>query len=119
MRKNRTVLKKVCEAIDNKKGEDVSILDVSRISSFADFLVICQGYNAKQNQTICDEIVVKLKKEAGLTPSHIEGYTHAEWILIDYLNFIVHIFSARARDYYKLERLWSDGVEVKRKVLSA
>lgn len=108
----RAVLKKVCQAIESKKGEEIAILDISQVSSFTDFFIICQGGNPKQNQAICDEIRAKLKKEAHLVPSHMEGYQEAEWILVDYLNFVVHIFSIGARRFYALERLWSDGVSI-------
>lgn len=119
MNQTKRVLTKVYRAIDAKKGEEVVILDVSKVSSFTDFFVICQGSNLKQNQAICDEIELKLKKEEHLTPNHIEGYREAEWILLDYLNFVVHIFSPQARQFYKLEKLWSDGHEVEPRALSA
>ena len=119
MKQTEAILNKVCEAIEGKKGDDITILDVSRISSFTDFFVICQGDNNKQNQAICDKIVEKLKKEEHRFPTHIEGYQHAEWILMDYLDVVVHIFSAQTRQSYKLEKLWSDGIEIKPKVLTA
>lgn len=110
---HQTVLRKVCEAIEGKKGDNVTILDVSTISTFADFFVICHGHNNKQNQAICDEILSTLKKDEHRTPTHVEGYQFAEWILMDYLDIVVHIFSARTRAFYNLEKLWSDGVEIK------
>ena len=119
MKKTKTVLRKVCEAIESKKGDEVTILDVSKISSFTDFFVICHGQNDKQNQAICDEIMEKLKKEKHRFPVHVEGYRHAQWILMDYLDFVVHILSPRTRLSYKLESLWGDGVEVKPKALTA
>ena len=119
MKTNMTVLKKVCEAIEGKQGGSLAIFDVSKISGFTDFFVICNGRNGKQNQAICDEITTKLKKEARLSPRQIEGYHHADWILIDYLDFVIHIFSVKAREFYRLESLWSDAVEVKPKALSA
>jgi len=119
MNETKALLKKVFEAIDAKKGERILILDISKISSFADFFVICHGHNIRQNQAISDEIRERLKKEDGITPAHVEGYQSAEWILMDYLNCIVHIFSPEAREFYKLERLWNDGEEVKPKVVTA
>ena len=119
MKKMKKVLKKIYTEIDDKKGEEVLILDVSRISSFTDYFVICHGHNRKQNQTICGGIQEKLKKEEKLPASHIEGYREAEWILMDYLDFVVHIFSPQARQFYKLEKLWSDGIEVKPRALTA
>lgn len=119
MNKTQAALKKVCEIVDDKKGEDVLVLDVSRISSFTDFFVICHGFNERQNQAICDSVLERLKKEDGITPSHVEGYNQAEWILIDYLDFVVHIFSLKARQFYKLEKLWSDALELAPKALRA
>ncbi|UCF36198.1 MAG: ribosome silencing factor [Acidobacteriota bacterium] len=117
--KERNTIKKVYESIEEKKGDAVLILDISRISSFADFFILCQGYNQRQNQAICDEIRERLKKEDNLSPSHVEGYETAEWILLDYLSFVVHIFSPEAREFYKIERLWNDGEAVAPEALSA
>jgi ribosome-associated protein len=106
-------LRKICEAIEDKKGDNVTVLDVSRISTFTDLLVICHGHNDKQNQAICDEILSRMKKDEHRTPTHVEGYQFAEWILMDYSDIVVHVFSAETRALYNLEQLWSDGVEVK------
>ncbi len=119
MKKTKTLLKKVCEAIESKKGDEVTILDVSKIASFTDFFVICHGHNSRQNQAICDEILERLKKEKHRSPTHVEGYQHADWILMDYLDFVVHILSPRTRQSYNLEKLWGDGVQVKPKALTA
>ena len=109
---NQTILFKVCEAIQGKKGDNITIVDVSKISTFADFFVICHGHNDKQNQAICDEILSRLKEDVHQTPTHVEGYQHAEWILMDYLDIVIHIFSDQTRSLYNLESLWSDGVVV-------
>jgi len=93
------------EAALTKKADDISILDLQAVASFTNFFVICHGASARQNQAISDEVARRLKQE-GIRPVSIEGYQHAEWILMDYGDFIVHIFSRRARDYYDLERLW-------------
>ncbi len=119
MNTTEAILKKVCKTIDDKKGEETLVLDVSKVSSFTDYFVICHGYNERQNQAICDGIVEQLKKEDNMRPSHIEGYQQAEWILIDYLDFVVHVFSVRSRQFYKLEKLWSDGVELHPEALGA
>lgn len=118
MERNK-LLRKMFEVIDEKKGDDLLILDVSRISSFTDYFLLCHGYNQRQNQAICDGIRDRLKHEEGVSPNHIEGYDSADWILMDYVSCVVHIFSPEARDFYKLERLWSDGVEIEPEVLSA
>jgi ribosome-associated protein len=82
------------------------VLDLTGITSFADFFVICTGANQRQIQAISDEVGVQLKHQAGELPISIEGYTQAEWILVDYGDLLIHIFSPKAREYYDLERLW-------------
>ena len=119
MSKTKSILARVCNAIGQKKGEEVNIIDGRAVSSFTDFFVICQGKNRKQNQAICDEIVDVLKRENRLSPLHIEGYDHAEWILIDYIDLVVHVFSNETRNFYKIEKLWSDGIKVEPQALSA
>lgn len=92
-------------AAESKKAGDIRVLDLRGVASFTDFFVLCTAYNPRQSQAISDEIVAQLKKR-GETPLSIEGYEHAEWILADYGDYIVHIFSEQARTYYDLERLW-------------
>jgi ribosome-associated protein len=92
-------------AAQSKKAQDVAVLDLRGITSLADHFVICTGTNSRQNQAICDEIHLKVK-EVGELPNSLEGYNNAEWILMDYGDFIVHIFLDRARNFYDLERLW-------------
>jgi len=82
------------------------VLDLTGITSFADFFVICTGANQRQIQAISDEVGVQLKHQTGELPISIEGYTQAEWILVDYGDLLIHIFSPKAREYYDLERLW-------------
>ena len=93
------------EAALAKKAEDISVLNLEEVATFTCFFVICSGLNPRQNQAISDEIEKQLKQE-GVRASNVEGYQQAEWILMDYGDFIVHIFSPRARNYYDLERLW-------------
>jgi ribosome-associated protein len=101
-------LRRAIQAAQDKKALDLTLLDVRGIASFTDNFVICSGTSAPQNQAISDEIQLKLKDE-GRAPSHIEGYRQAEWILMDYSDFVVHIFSPKTRAFYNLERLWRDG----------
>jgi len=84
---------------------DLSVLDLERTCSFTSYFLICSGTSVRHAQAICDAIEEQLKK-AGWTPAHVEGYTQAEWILMDYLSFVVHIFLERTRHFYDLERLW-------------
>jgi ribosome-associated protein len=97
-------------AAESKKALDIRALDLREITSFADFFVICSATNPRQSQAISDEIGKQLA-ETGELPVSIEGYSTAEWILMDYGDFIVHIFSESARSYYDLERLWRHAKE--------
>ena len=101
------ILKIAAEAADDKMAHDVAALDISAIASFASWFLICTGDSSRQIQAIADEIEAKLK-EVGVRPAHIEGYSNAEWVLLDYSDLVVHIFSKTARAYYDLERLWRD-----------
>ena len=99
-------------AVENKKGEDLTILEMDRNSgSFTDYFVVCTGTNPRQIQAISDEVEGRLSK-AGVRPNSIEGYTGAEWVLLDYVDFVVHVFSARARKFYDLERLWKSAIKL-------
>src|SRR5713226_332784 len=93
-------------AVESKKGEDIVILEMDKASgAFTDYFVVCTGTNPRQVQAISDEITRTLGP-AGVRPNNIEGYNQAEWVLLDYVDFVVHIFSERARKFYDLERLW-------------
>jgi ribosome-associated protein len=92
----------------DKKARDVVVIDLEGICSFSDFFIICSGSSNRQTQSIADNIEEKLRDE-GLRPSHIEGQREGEWILVDYLDFVVHIFTETAREFYDLERLWHAG----------
>jgi ribosome-associated protein len=92
-------------AAESKKATNIRVLDLSGITAFADYFVICTGANQRNIQAISDEVGLQLKKHGEL-PSSVEGYNQAEWILADYGDFLVHIFSPKAREYYDLERLW-------------
>ncbi|MGA6981381.1 MAG: ribosome silencing factor [Candidatus Sulfotelmatobacter sp.] len=94
------------QACLDKKAEELSILEMEKDSgAFTDYFVLCSGTNPRQVQAIADEVELRLKT-AGVRPAHVEGYKQAEWILVDYVDFIVHVFSEKARKYYDLERLW-------------
>jgi len=105
-------LREAVQAAQDHKAQDLRVLDLEGISSFTSYFVICSGTSTRHNQALCDAICEKLKK-SGHSPAHVEGYAQAEWILVDYLNFVVHIFSERARNFYDLERLWKTAPHVK------
>ncbi len=107
----RKELATVVKAIEDKKGTDIVVLDLTSISTFTDYFVICTGSSSRQMQAVADEVQFKLAA-GGVYPSHIEGYQIADWILMDYIDFVVHIFSERARAYYAIERLWRDAKQL-------
>ncbi len=92
-------------AAESKKATDIKVLDLTAITSFADYFVICSGSNSKQVQAIADEVGWQMKR-LNEHPINVEGYNQAEWILADYGDILVHVFSGKAREYYDLERLW-------------
>jgi ribosome-associated protein len=94
------------QACLEKKAEELSILEMEKGSgAFTDYFVLCSGSNPRQVQAIADEVELRLKA-TDLRPAHVEGYKQAEWVLLDYVDFVVHVFSEKARKFYDLERLW-------------
>ena len=104
-------LREAVQAAQDHKALDLDVLNLKGICSFTDFFLICSGTSTRHTQAISDAILEKLKK-SGISPAHVEGYSRAEWILLDYLNFVVHIFVERARHFYDLERLWKTAARV-------
>ena len=92
-------------AAASKKALDVQVLDLREVTSFADFFIVCSGANPRQIQAISEEIGLQLK-ERGEYPLSVEGFENADWILTDYGDYLIHVFSEKARAYYDLERLW-------------
>lgn len=99
------------EAAHGKKAADVLVLDLRPVGAFTDFFVICTGQNPRQVQTIADAVERALGARR-VRPAHVEGYERAEWILVDYFDFIVHVFTPGARAFYGLERLWGSAERV-------
>lgn len=99
------------KAISSKKGLNIKLIEIGDISSLADYMVIATGTSSTHVKAIADEVEYQLD-EAGVSVSHIEGYRSNSWILLDYVDVIVHIFSDEAREFYDLERLWQDGKEI-------
>jgi ribosome-associated protein len=97
-----------------KKAHDVVVLDLRNTPAFTDFFVLCSGLNTRQVKAIADAVDETLR-ELKLRPAHTEGYDRSEWVLMDYFNFIVHVFTPQTRAFYGLERLWGDAekIEVK------
>jgi ribosome-associated protein len=101
-------LSEAIEAALDKKAQDAVVLDLADVCSFTDYFLICTGTSTRHNQTIAEAIEETLRQD-GVRPLHVEGHKEGEWILLDYVDFVVHIFSARAREFYDLERLWRAG----------
>ncbi len=102
---------KIAACLDNKKGQDITVLDIGKVTTLGDYFVIASGGSAPQIKALADEVLEKLA-EAGEHPIHIEGYNAATWILLDYGDVIVHIFHRETRDFYGIERLWTDAEPV-------
>lgn len=108
---SKKMAKLVIEALEDKKAEDIKIIDISGVSVLADYFIIANGTNTNQVQAMIDNVEETLGK-AGYTPKQIEGYNTANWVLMDYTDVIVHVFDKENRLFYDLERIWRDGKEV-------
>jgi len=108
--KNSKIFKSIIKAIQEKKGENILSLDLRQIpEAVADFFVICQATSATQIRAIADFVEEKVKKDCGELPYRDEGRHALHWVLIDYINIVVHIMLPETRKFYKLEEMWSDG----------
>jgi ribosome-associated protein len=96
---------RAARAAEDKKATDLVMLDLRKASGFTDYVLICSGQNARQVRAIADAVVDTLAAD-GVRPAHVEGYDRSEWVLIDYFDFIVHVFAPETRQFYGLERLW-------------
>jgi ribosome-associated protein len=103
---SHNLAKKAAEIAISKKARDVLILDIRQLTSISDYFIICTGDVDMHVKAIVDEVEEKLKPE--IRPWHIEGYQNLRWVLMDYVDFIVHVFQEEVRNYYNLERLWAD-----------
>ena len=104
-------IRRSLQAAGEKKALDLTVLDLREIASFTDFFIIATGTNRRQVQAISDEVVEQLKR-SGTRAARVEGYQNAEWILVDYGDFVVHVFDEKARRFYDLERLWREARRV-------
>jgi len=111
MEHSKDLCKTAITALEDKKAEDISIIDISEISVLADYFIIANGSNRSQIQAMCDNVEEALGR-AGNPVRQIEGYDNANWILMDFGDIIVHIFDKENRLFYDLERIWSDGKKV-------
>ena len=103
---------RISELMLEKKALDIIIIDVRKITTLTDFFIVCTSESEPQTRAITNHINQKMKEE-GVKSWHIEGYEHLDWVLIDFVNIVAHIFSKETRDYYEFERLWADGTIIK------
>lgn len=96
------------EVAADMKAHDIRLLDMHELVTYTDYLVVCSGRSTRQTRRISEEIGLRLKKERRLVANHVEGEAQADWILMDYLDFVVHVFTPEARDFYRLDNLWKD-----------
>ena len=105
---SKEIAKLACEALADKKADDIKVIDISEVSSLADYFVIAGGMNRNQVQAMADNVEEELGK-AGYPCKQVEGYQSANWILMDYGDIIVHVFDKESRLFYDIERVWRDG----------
>lgn len=108
---SKEMTKLAIAALEDKKGEDIKIIDISNVSVIADYFIIAGGNNKSQIQAMSDEVEEKLGR-AGANVKQIEGYQTASWVLMDFNDIIVHIFDKENRLFYDLERIWRDGKQI-------
>ncbi|MHB8791888.1 MAG: ribosome silencing factor [Thermoleophilia bacterium] len=101
----------IARAAADKKAEDILILDMREVCSYTDFFLICEGRSSRQTKAIADEIRIRMKAEA-IAPLRVEGEVRGDWVLMDYLTVVVHIFTPEARDFYRLEVLWKEAPRI-------
>ena len=97
------------KALDEKKGKEISAIEITDLTTLADYFVIATGGSNTQINALCDAVEKAMKEQAGEAPLHREGHRDGTWVLLDYGCLVVHVFNSEAREFYGLERLWSDG----------
>ena len=111
MELSRKLAKAAYDALDDKQGQDIKVLDIHNISILADYFLIAHGNNPNHVHALIDEVQDRLAA-LGCDSSNVEGYQEGSWVLIDFGSIIVHVFSKDARVFYNLERIWSDGIQI-------
>ena len=115
---SKEIARMACEAMEDKKAQDIKIIEIGNISTLADYFIIASGTNRSQVQAMADNVNETLGR-AGIEPKQMEGYQNANWILMDYRDVVIHIFDEENRLFYDLERIWRDGTLVERTDLDA
>lgn len=109
MKENNRIAEVAVKALNAKKGTDIELLDVSELTNIADWFVLASGTSNIHVKSLVDEVEALIKEECGVAPKRVEGYPTAQWILMDYGDVLVHVFHPEAREFYSLERLYSEG----------
>lgn len=102
-------VKRCRELLDGKKGKDITVISLENKTVLSDYFIIASGSSVPQVKAMADAVAEGLKKDFSLLPSHIEGYEEGRWVLLDYLDFVVHIFNEEERNFYRLDKLWQSG----------
>lgn len=105
-------IKKAVSFLDEKKADNIKIIDVKGISPITDYMIIASAETQKHSRTLAENVKVKMKKELGINCDHMDGYENGEWIIMDYFDFLVHIFLKSSREFYDIENLYRDSKEV-------
>jgi ribosome-associated protein len=109
-KKEKSIIDTIVEAIQEKKGKDIVVIDLSALNGvICDYFVICHGDSNVHVEAVSDSVIEYTKKQQTIKPHHMEGTENSQWILMDYLNVVVHVFQKPFRDFYNLEGLWADG----------
>ena len=108
---SKEMAKMAIEALEDKKAEDIQVIDISEVSVIADYFIIASGNNRNQVQALIDNVEEQLGR-TGVSPKQIEGYDAANWVLMDYQDIIVHVFDKENRLFYDIERIWRDGKNI-------
>ena len=108
----KELVAKIVQILDDKKGNDISIINIHDLTVIADYFVIVNGTSVTQVRALSDELEYQMKEKYGVTVDHIEGYGPVNWVLMDFGGVVVHVFLKETRQFYNLERLWADGEEV-------
>lgn len=106
------ILEEIATILDNKKSEDIEIINIEKISTLSDYLIICSGKNFVHTKSLADSVKDELSKNYKIFPHKVEGYNSANWIVIDYYDVVVHIFEKQTRGFYNLGEIWNDGKKI-------
>lgn len=109
---NKDILQVAVESLDSKKGKDLQVLRIDGITVMTDYFVICTGTSATHVKALADEVEYQITQQLSIEPIHKDINDGGKWLLLDYAGVMIHVFCEQSRDFYKLERLWADGVQV-------